>query len=278
MRIFGWLLCVLLAVPVLAHNNGDGKAFASHYDFPQTNCHIHLYTDGERLEWDITGKTTIATNINPPWLVSHLRDGHRHTDHDGKRVSHTHREVTHNHDTYGSHTHVGWTHTHEGAGITPDTSDKAEARPPRGCVDALKSVDKSKYAINYSDDKIQLEHEAKYQQHLIFRFEGDTFEDIRLGFCRVLMGYVDHSGRNRFDHRKEIARAELPELIIDHRQPMGPAYVHNRCKTNAAATQIVQLALRVNGCIITEWTDGVAGAPRLLGVNKLATTWGALKQ
>lgn len=271
MRIFGLLLCVLLAVPVLAHDTGEGKAFTSHYDFPQTNCHIHVYTDGERLEWDITEKTTIATNMNPPWLVSHLREGHPHTDHDSKGVSHHHRDVTHSHDTYGSHTHVGWTHTHEGKSVDP--SNKAEDSPPQPCVPIIAKLDKRKYFINYSDNTIRLGHENKFTMHVVFWFQGDPEE-----FCRVLMGYVDFSRRNRFDRRKEITIEQLPALIVDYRQPMGPEYVHNRCRSNASARKIVKIALRVNGCMITEWMGGVAGAPSLLGEKKLAMTWGALKQ
>ena len=264
MKIFGLLIHVLLAVPVLAHDSGDGNVLMRHYNVPQTNCHIHEYTDGERLEWDITEKTTIATNINPPWLVSHLRDGHRYTDPGSKG------DVTHSHETYGSHTHKG---EPVPSIITPNPSDKAEECPPQPCVPVIADLDTRKYFINYSDNTIRLGHENRFPLHLVFGFQGDPNN-----FCRVLMGYVDFSGRNRFDHQKEIRIEELPALIVDYRQPMGPDTVHSRCRSHASGRQIVKIVLRVNGCMLTEWTGGVAGAPSLLGIKKLATTWGALKQ
>ena len=122
--------CVL--GPTFGHDvPGDPWKVVQHYDdyhVEGTPCHYHVYENGEVWDWDVTDETRLSENVNPPWLDSHLQDGHPHTDHDGKGVSHPHNDVPHTHDNYGRHTHTGYTHTHEGESRSPQTDVERHLR------------------------------------------------------------------------------------------------------------------------------------------------------
>lgn len=117
-------VCIVIAVFLIwvgvlgtsfSHEWERNEAFLRHYDdyhVEGTPCHVHIYVDGERFEWDVAPESNISVNVNPPWLENHLNAGHQHNSHDGNAGEHTHGGQ-HAHDNYGVHRHAEWSHTHK---------------------------------------------------------------------------------------------------------------------------------------------------------------------
>jgi len=289
----------LLGGLAFGHNlEGDPRQIVRHYDDYHSEgvpCHVHIYADGPREEWDVRPESSIAVNVNPPWLTEHLRSGHPHVAHDGNAEAHTHG-VPHSHDDYGAHTHSVWTHTHEDEVADEGVMDSMAAAVP--ATDEITAAEEPVSLVNpcsVGELEIVSVSEVRNPRRLLvtLRNTGETFVDLQRCWQIVL-------------HREDgsvvgaILRKSISGLVITPQQSKGekhadthisllPRRLFPRLPKGERAVDLQYfygsqtgfntgdtLILYYEQIEVSRYPEPVQLSPKLN--RTLTTTWGAMKR